>query len=59
MLGAANLSFGMLLGWILADKERAEAGESAAMRVLGETRARAIKDGLARLAESSILDRYS
>jgi diadenylate cyclase len=26
---------------------------------VGETRARAIKDGLARLAESSILDRYS
>jgi len=26
---------------------------------IGETRARAIKDGLARLAESSILDRYS
>ncbi len=26
---------------------------------VGETRARAIKDGLSRLAESSILDRYS
>jgi diadenylate cyclase len=26
---------------------------------VGETRARSIKDGLARLAESSILDRYS
>jgi hypothetical protein len=43
VLGAANLSFGMLLGWILADKERAEAGESAAVRVLGETRARALQ----------------
>ena len=26
---------------------------------VGETRARAIKDGLARLAETSILDRYA
>ena len=26
---------------------------------VGETRARAIKDGLTRLAEASILDRYS
>jgi len=43
VLGAANLSFGMLLGWILADKERAEAGESLALRAAGEARARALQ----------------
>jgi hypothetical protein len=43
ILGVANLSFGMLLGWVLAGKERAEAGESAAIRAAGEARARALQ----------------
>jgi len=43
ILLGANLSFGMLLGWILADKERAEAGENAAIRAAGEAKARALQ----------------
>jgi len=43
ILAAANLCFGLLLGWILAEKERAEAGESAAVRAAEEARAHALQ----------------
>ena len=39
----ANLSFAMLLGWILADKERAERKESDAMRAADAAQARALQ----------------
>ncbi len=39
----ANLSFALLLGWILADKERAERKESDAMRAADEAKARALQ----------------
>ncbi len=38
---------------------RASIADLVEVEGVGEVRARAIKDGLARLAESSILDRYS
>jgi diadenylate cyclase len=38
---------------------RATIGDLDDVEGVGETRARAIKDGLSRLAETSILDRYS
>ena len=37
---------------------RASVSDLVEVEGVGEARARAIKDGLARLAESSILDRY-
>jgi sensor histidine kinase YesM len=43
VLAMANLCFGMLLGWVLAEKERAEAGESAAVRSAEEARAHALQ----------------
>jgi len=42
-LAIANLSFAMLLGWILADKERAERKESDAMRAADAAQARALQ----------------
>lgn len=39
----ANLSFAMLLGWILADKERAERKESDAVRAAAAAQARALQ----------------
>ena len=38
---------------------RASIGDLVSVEGVGEARARAIKDGLARVAETSILDRYS
>ena len=38
---------------------RASISDLVGVEGVGEARARAIKDGLARVAESSILDRYS
>ena len=38
---------------------RASIADLVDVEGVGEARARAIKDGLARVAESSILDRYS
>jgi len=43
ILGVAHLSFGLLLGWILADRERAELQEAAARRAAGEAQARALQ----------------
>jgi len=42
-LGVAHLSFGLLLGWVLADRERAEIQEAAARRAADEARARALQ----------------
>jgi len=42
-LAMANLSFAMLLGWILADKERAEQKESVAVRAAAAAQARALQ----------------
>lgn len=42
-LGVAHLCFGLLLGWILADRERAEIQEAAAHRAANEARARALQ----------------
>ena len=39
ILGVAHLSFGLLLGWILADRERAELQEAAARRSEKEAQA--------------------
>jgi len=43
LIGVANLSFGLLLGWILADRERAEFQEAAARRMAAEAQARALQ----------------
>ncbi len=43
ILGVAHLSFGLLLGWILADRERAELQEAAARRAANEAQARALQ----------------
>jgi len=43
ILGVAHLSFGLLLGWILADRERAELQEAAAWRAADEAKARALQ----------------
>jgi hypothetical protein len=42
-LGVAHLCFGLLLGWILADRERAELQEAAARRAAKEAQARALQ----------------
>ncbi len=42
-LGVAHLCFGLLLGWILADRERAEIQERAAKRAANEAQARALQ----------------
>jgi LytS/YehU family sensor histidine kinase len=39
----AHLSFGLLLGWVLADRERAEIQEAAARRAANEAQARALQ----------------
>jgi LytS/YehU family sensor histidine kinase len=39
----AHLSFGLLLGWILADRERAELQEAAARRAADEAQARVLQ----------------
>jgi len=43
ILGIAHLSFGLLLGWILADRERAEFQEVAARRAANEAQTRALQ----------------
>ena len=43
IIGVANLSFGLLLGWVLADRERAEFQEAAARRAAAEAQARALQ----------------
>lgn len=43
LIGVANLSFGLLLGWVLADRERAEFQEDAARRAAAEAQARALQ----------------
>lgn len=43
VLGVAHLCFGLLLGWILADRERAEFQEAAAHRAVKEARARILQ----------------
>ena len=43
ILGVAHLSFGLLLGWILADRERAEHQEAAARRAADEAQARVLQ----------------
>jgi len=42
-LGVAHLCFGLLLGWVLADRERAELQETAARRAADEAQARALQ----------------
>lgn len=42
-LGVAHLCFGLLLGWILADRERAELQAAAARRAADEAQARALQ----------------
>jgi hypothetical protein len=42
-LGVAHLCFGLLLGWILADRERAELQERAARRMADEAQARVLQ----------------
>lgn len=42
-LGVAHLSFGLLLGWILADRERAESQAASARRAAAEAQARALQ----------------
>lgn len=42
-VGVVNLSFVLLLGWILADKERAERRESDAVRAAAAAQARALQ----------------
>ncbi len=42
-VGVVNLSFMLLLGWILADKERAERRESDAVRAAAAAQARALQ----------------
>ncbi len=43
ILGVAHLSFGLLLGWILADRERAEQQEAAALRAAKQAQARVLQ----------------
>jgi hypothetical protein len=43
VLGVAHLCFGLLLGWVLADRERAELQEAAARRVADEAQARVLQ----------------
>jgi hypothetical protein len=43
ILGVAHLSFGLLLGWVLADRERAELQEAAAQRAANEAQARVLQ----------------
>jgi hypothetical protein len=43
VLGVAHLCFGLLLGWILADRERAEFQEASARRAANEAQARALQ----------------
>ncbi|MBK9797316.1 MAG: histidine kinase [Holophagaceae bacterium] len=43
ILGVAHLSFGLLLGWILADRERAEQQEATALRAANEAQARVLQ----------------
>jgi len=43
LLGVAHLCFGLLLGWVLADRERAELQEAAARRAADEAQARALQ----------------
>jgi LytS/YehU family sensor histidine kinase len=43
VLGVAHLCFGLLLGWILADRERAELQEAAAYRAAKEAQARVLQ----------------
>ncbi|MDP1830889.1 MAG: histidine kinase [Geothrix sp.] len=43
ILGVAHLCFGLLLGWVLADRERAEIQEAAARRAADEAQARALQ----------------
>lgn len=42
-LGVAHLCFGLLLGWVLADRERAELQEAAAHRAAKEAQARVLQ----------------
>ena len=42
-LGVAHLCFGLLLGWVLADRERAELQTLAARRAANEAQARALQ----------------
>ena len=42
-LGVAHLCFGLLLGWVLADRERAELQEVAARRAAKEAQTRALQ----------------
>ncbi|WP_243383993.1 sensor histidine kinase [Geothrix alkalitolerans] len=42
-LGVAHLCFGLLLGWVLADRERAEFQEAAARRAAKEAQTRALQ----------------
>ena len=43
ILGVAHLCFGLLLGWVLADRERAEIQEAAARRAVDEARAHVLQ----------------
>lgn len=43
ILGVAHLSFGLLLGWILADRERAEIQEAKAYRAAKEAQSRVLQ----------------
>lgn len=43
ILGVAHLSFGLLLGWILADRERAESQEATARRAANEAQTRVLQ----------------
>jgi hypothetical protein len=43
LLGVAHLCFGLLLGWILADRERAELQEASARRAADEAQARVLQ----------------
>lgn len=43
VVGVANLSFGVLLGWILAGKERAESAENAAVKAAMVARVQALQ----------------
>jgi LytS/YehU family sensor histidine kinase len=43
VLGVAHLCFGLLLGWILADRERAELQEAVAHRAAKEAQARVLQ----------------
>jgi len=43
IIGVAHLSFGLLLGWVLADRERAELQEAAALCAAHEAQARVLQ----------------